>query len=81
MEKFLTPYLCGYRKKINTQQVLLLLTENLKKVLDNKGFGGTVLRNLYKAFDTINQGLLVAKLHAHGFSNDSLKLHYNYLNN
>ena len=29
----------------------------------------------------INHNLLVAKLHAYGFSNDSLKLLYSYLNN
>ena len=31
------------------------------------------------AFDTINHDLLVAKLHAYGFSNDGLKLLYSYL--
>ena len=33
----------------------------------------------FKAYDTINHDLLVAKLHAYGFSNDSLKLLYSYL--
>ena len=33
------------------------------------------------AFDTINHDLLVAKLHAYGFSNDSFKLLYSYLKN
>ena len=53
---------------------MLALTENWKKVVDNKGFGGAVLMELSKAFDTINHSFLVAKLHAYGFSNDSLKL-------
>ena len=37
--------------------------------------------DLCKAFETINHDLLVAKLHAYGFSYDSLKLLYSYLNN
>ena len=37
--------------------------------------------DLSKAFDTINQDLLIAKLHTDGFSNDSFKLLYSYLNN
>ena len=81
MEIFLSPYLCGYRKTFNIQQALLALIKNWEKVLDNKGFGGAVLMDLSKAFDIINQDLLVAKLHAYGFSNDSLKLLHSYLNN
>ena len=81
MENFLSPYLCGYRKNFNTQQALLALIEHWKKVLDNKGFAGAVLVDLFNAFDTINHDLLVAKLHAYGFSNDSLELLYSYLKN
>ena len=68
-ENFLSPYLCGYS---GSQQALLALIENWKKVLDNKGFGGAVLMDLSKAFDTINHDLLIANLHAYGFSNGSL---------
>ena len=81
MENFLSPYLCGYRKNFNTQQALLALIENWKKVLDNKGFRRAVVTNLFKAYGTINHDLLVAKLHTYGFSNDNLKLLYSYLNN
>ena len=35
--------------------------------------------DLSKAFDTINQELLITKLNAYGFSEPSLKLIYNYL--
>ena len=81
MVHFLLPHLCGYRKKFNTQQALLALTENWKKVLDNKDFGGAVLMDLSKAFDTINHYLLVAKLNGYGFNNDSLELLCSYLYN
>ena len=47
-------------------QALLVLIENWKKVLDNKGFGGAVLMDLPKAFDTINNDIFIAKLHASG---------------
>ena len=81
MKNILSPYLCGYRKKFNTQQALLALNENWKKALDNKGFEEPVLMDLPKEFDTINHDLLVAKLPTYGFSNDNLKLLYSYLNN
>ena len=35
--------------------------------------------DLSKAFDTINQELLITNLNAYGFSEPSLKLIYNYL--
>ena len=81
LDKFLSPYLCGYRKRFSTQQALLSLIENWKKSLDNKGFGGAVLMDLSKAFDTINHELLIAKLEAYGFGNKSLKLLHSYLSN
>ena len=49
--------------------------------LNNKGFGGAALIDLSKAFDTINDDLLIAKHQAHGISNDSLKLQFSYLSN
>ena len=81
MKNLLSPYLCAYRKKFNTQQALLALIENWKKVLDNKSLGGAVLMDLSKAFSTINHNLLIPNLHTYGFRNDSLKLIYSYLNN
>ena len=55
--------------------------EKWKIVLDSKGYGDAVLMDLSKAFDTINHDLLIAKLHAHGFSKESLKLIKSYLSN
>ena len=81
INNFLSPYLCDYRKDFTTQLALLSLTEKWKKVLDNKDFGGAVLMDLFKVFDTINHDLLIAKLHAYGFDKSSLKLLFSYLNN
>ena len=79
IDHFLFPYICGYRKDVSTQHISLI--EKWKKVLDNKGFDGAILINLSKAFDTINHDLLIAKFHAYGFSEESLKLRKTYLTN
>ena len=81
VEEYLSPYLCGYRKGFSTQQALLSLLERWKNVLDKKGYGGAVLMDLSKAFDTLNHDLLIAKLHAYGFSEESLQLIKSYLTN
>ena len=57
------------------------MIETWKEVLDRKGYGGAVLMDLSKAFDTINYDLLLAKLHACGFTNKSLSLIKSYLTN
>ena len=68
METFLSPYLCGYRKGYSVQHALIVTLEKLRLPLDNKGYGGAILVDLSKAFDTLNHDLLIAKLHAYGFS-------------
>ena len=73
---FLSAYLCGYRKGFNSQHALISLIERWRKSLDNKGYGGAVLMDLSKAFDTLNHDLLIAKLHAYGFD---IKLPNSYL--
>ena len=60
---------------------MISLIENWKKSLDKKGYGGAVLMDLSMAFDTIKYDLLVAKLHAYGFSKKALTLILNYLSN
>ena len=73
IENYLSPDLCGYRKGYSSQQALISLIENWKKSLDKKGYGGAVLMDLSKAFDTIKHALLLAKLHAYCFSKKALK--------
>ena len=81
VEEYLSPYLCGYRKGFSTQQALLSVLERWKNVLDKKGYGAAVLRDLSKAFDTLNHNLLIAKLLACGFSEESVQLIKSYLTN
>ena len=53
MENYLSPHLCGYRKGYSSHQALISLIESWKKSLDKKGYGGAILMDLSKAFDTI----------------------------
>ena len=81
MSNYLSPYLCWYRKGLSLQQALVSLIENWKRLLDEEDFGGAVLMDLSKAFNTIKNDLLIAKLYVYGFSKESLKLFHGYLSN
>ena len=58
---------------------MLSLIERWRLCLDKQGFAGALLMDLSKAFDTINHELLIAKLHAHGFSIEALEVLLSYL--
>ena len=81
VDQFLSTFMCGYRKGFSTQQALLSLIERWKNTLDQNGYGGAILMDLSKAFDTTNHDLLIAKLGAYGFDTASLKLIRSYLTN
>ena len=51
----------------------------MEKALDKKGNAGAILTDLSKAFDSLNHELLIAKLSAYGFDNESLEFIYSYL--
>ena len=79
VSRVLSPYLCGFRKGYNAQHALLRLKNKLNICLDKREYIGMFMMDLSKAFDCIPHEILIAKLHAYGFSRDSLKLIYNYL--
>ena len=78
-EKILSRFVSAYRKAYSSNHVLLRLIEEWKVLLDNKNFVGTVLMDLSKAFDCIPHDLLIAKLHAYGFSKNAITFFYSYL--
>ena len=79
MEKFLSKYLCGYRRNYSCQTAMVPMIENWKMARDKGEHAGGVMMDLSKAFDTINHELFIAKLHAYGFSRNALKIVHSYL--
>ena len=79
IDKFLSPYLFGYRKGYNTEQCLIVMLEVWKKSLDGKSKAGAILTDLSKAFDCLNHDLLIAKLEAYGFDKNALLFVSDYL--
>ena len=69
------------RKGYSTQQCLIAMLEKWRSAVDNKKTFGVLLTDLSKAFDCLSHELLLAKLHAYGFSIPALRLVYSYLKN
>ena len=77
--KFPSPFLCVYRKRFSTQYTLLSIIERLRLSLDKQGFAGALLMDLSKTLNSINHELLIATLHAYGFSIEALEVLLSYL--
>jgi hypothetical protein len=76
-----SPYLSAYRPGYNCEQVLIKFISIWKKALDENIFFGAVMMDLSKAFDCLPHCLLIAKLHAYGFTQNSCLLVAAYLSN
>ena len=70
--------MAAYRVYYCSSHVLIRLIEHWKKVLDENFVAGTVLTDLSKAFNCIPHDLLIAKLHAYGFSEKTVTFIYSY---
>ena len=80
-EDIFSDYQFGFRKGISAEQYLITLMKIWKKFIDNNESFGALLTDLSKAFVCVNHELLIAKRHAYGLDNSSLKLIHSYLNN
>ena len=81
MFEFLSKYQCGFRKGYSKQHCLLAMLEKWKSAVDKGKSFGALLTDLSKAFDCLSHKLLLAKLHAYGFSIAALRLIHSYLTN
>ena len=81
MESKISKCVTGFRKSHGTQHYLIVMLQKLKKALDKEENMSAIFMNLSKAFDTINHGLVLAKLKAYGFSKQTLSSICSYLNN
>ena len=72
MEDKLSKLFNGFRKNHSTQNCLVNMLERWKNTLDEGSFVCAMFMALSKAFDTMDHGLLIAKLGAYSFQQDAL---------
>ena len=81
VNKILSRHITAYRKGHSCQNVLLKLTEDWRKYIDQNKIVGGLIMDLSKAFDCLPHDLLIAKLEAYGFERKTLHILYSYLKN
>ena len=81
MEPLLSKHQCGFRKGYNTQHCLIAMHEKWILAVDKGSSFGALLTDLSKVFDCLSHEILIAKVHAYGFSLNALRLAHSYLTN
>ena len=79
VEKYLCNYQHGFRCKRSVNTNLLTITEYISKHLDNKRQVDVLYFDFCKAFDRVNNDILLLKLSAIGFCPNLLRLLADYL--
>ena len=72
-------YQSGFRTKHSTDLCLSYLNNKILKGSDNGIFTGMIIIDLQKAFDTIDHNILLEKLKAIGFCDDTVNWFHSYL--
>ena len=81
MQSKFSKHLTGFRENHSTQNALLVMIKKWKIILNKKLKVGALFMDLSKAFDTLYHSLLLAKLNAYVFDNNSLSFLGSYLTN
>ena len=71
----------GFRQQYSTSHVLINITENIRKTLDDGNVDSRVIVDLQKAFDTVDHQILLAKLNHYGTCGVSNDWFNSYLSN
>jgi hypothetical protein len=79
MYHYLSPYQCGFRKSHSTETAAIAFTDSIRRNMDQGLLTGSVFIDLRKAFDTIDQSVLLNKLTKYGVNELELEWFNNYL--
>ena len=72
-------YQSGFTTKHLTDLYLSYLNKKISKGFDNGLFNGMILKDLQKAFDTINHNILLQKLKTTGFHDNTVNWFHSYM--
>ena len=61
LQNFLSMLLCGFPKAHSTKHVLFRLIRKWQAERDSGGYVGTILMDLFEAYDCLSHDLLIAK--------------------
>ena len=81
MSQHISNIVSACRKYYRSQHVFIGLLEEWRKCLDDNYVVGGVLVDLSKAFDCVQQNLLIAKLESYGINENVLAYLHSYLSN
>ena len=80
-EDLLYPHQYGFRESHSTELAALEFIDKITKIMDSGETPVAIYIDLSKAFDTIDHGILLNKLHYYGIRHKALNLIKSYLSN